>query len=43
MGQYCEPIIIGAENAQDIKTVYSHNFDSGLKLMEHSWIGKKLY
>ena len=34
MGQYYYPI-----NADKLEYLYSHNFDNGLKLMEHSYIG----
>ena len=38
MGQYYKPSIL-AENKKTIrKWVYSHDYGSGLKLMEHSWI-----
>ena len=34
MGQYYKPI-----NIDNKQWLYSHDFDNGLKLMEHSWIG----
>jgi hypothetical protein len=34
MGQYYKPISIDKK-----QFVYSHEYDNGLKLMEHSWIG----
>jgi len=34
MGQYYMPISIDKK-----QFVYSHEYDNGLKLMEHSWIG----
>jgi hypothetical protein len=34
MGQYWKPIMI-----ENMEWVYSHDYDNGLKLMEHSWIG----
>lgn len=37
MGQYYTPLVIGQES--EMYTLCSHKFDSGLKLMEHSWIG----
>lgn len=37
MGQYYMPIFI-TENG-DVSTLYAHEFDNGLKLMEHSYIG----
>jgi hypothetical protein len=36
MGQYYKPISIEKK-----QYVYSHDYDNGLKLMEHSWIGNK--
>jgi hypothetical protein len=36
MGQYYMPC-----NTEKLATVYSHDFDSGLKLMEHSWMKNK--
>ena len=36
MGQYYTPIIIRGNSKQSF---YSHNYDNGLKLMEHSYIG----
>jgi hypothetical protein len=40
MGQYYKPIILGSLNKNEVKTwMYSHDFNNGLKLMEHSWIG----
>lgn len=37
MGQYYKPILIHEDGAEI--SAYSHDFDNGLKLMEHSWIG----
>lgn len=37
MGQYYMPTLIDHEG--NIKTLYSHDYDNGLKLMEHSYIG----
>jgi hypothetical protein len=38
MGQYYNPCIL-TENKRQVKAwVYSHDFGSGLKLMEHSWL-----
>jgi hypothetical protein len=34
MGQYYKPTAVGTG-----QFVYSHSYDNGLKLMEHSWIG----
>jgi len=36
MGQYYKPV-----NIDKMQMLYSHNFGSGLKLMEHSYIGNK--
>ena len=43
MGQYYFPLMIGEDETgeQVLSRAYSHDFDSGLKLMEHSWIGNK--
>ena len=41
MGQYYKPVIL-AQNKKTVKKwVYSHEYDNGLKLMEHSWVGNK--
>jgi len=37
MGQYYKPIFLN-ENNKPISYAYSHDFGSGLKLMEHSWM-----
>lgn len=38
MGQYYRPTILG-QNKKTVKAwVYSHEYSSGLKLMEHSWV-----
>ena len=37
MGQYYVPVLIGED--ESIRTLYSHDYDNGLKLMEHSYIG----
>lgn len=37
MGQYYQPLLI--DNDGNRLTAYSHDFNNGLKLMEHSWIG----
>ena len=34
MGQYYKPV-----NTKTMKWLYSHSYDNGLKLIEHSWIG----
>lgn len=43
MGQYYKPIILGQKNEDGHETVkgwmYSHSYDNGLKLMEHSYQG----
>lgn len=36
MGQYYKPI-----NIKEKKWLYSHEYDNGLKLMEHSYLGNK--
>lgn len=37
MGQYYRPLLI-YENGEQ-RSAYTHDFQNGLKLMEHSWIG----
>lgn len=37
MGQYYMPLLIGSD--KKILRFYSHNYNNGLKLMEHSWVG----
>lgn len=37
MGQYYMPIIIGEDGV--VKSVYSRDYGSGMKLMEHSYLG----
>jgi hypothetical protein len=37
MGQYYKPVFL-SENNKPVNFVYSHDFGSGLKLMEHSWM-----
>lgn len=37
MGQYFKPIFLSEKNKPN-NYVYSHDFGSGLKLMEHSWM-----
>lgn len=37
MGQYYKPLLIADDGT--MQTAYSHDYDNGLKLMEHSWIG----
>jgi len=39
MGQYYVPVIISVDG--ESKRLNSHAFDSGLKLMEHSWVGNE--
>ena len=42
MGQYYKPCILQKKEDGTFETkewMYSHDYDSGLKLMEHSWIG----
>ena len=38
MGQYYKPIILKEDKQTPIGFAYSHDFGSGLKLMEHSWM-----
>ena len=37
MGQYYKAVILGKNKKTVLKWVYSWNYESGLKLMEHSW------
>ena len=37
MGQYYKPLLIAEDGTK--QTACSHDYDSGLKLMEHSWVG----
>lgn len=37
MGQYYMPTLIADDGT--VRTLYSHDYDNGLKLMEHSYIG----
>ena len=37
MGQYYKPVILKEDKKTPIGFAYSHDFGSGLKLMEHSW------
>ena len=37
MGQYYKPVLIS--KTRKIRFLYSHHYDNGLKLTEHSWIG----
>lgn len=39
MGQYYKPVILAKDKKSVVKFMYSHDYDSGLKLMEHSWQG----
>lgn len=39
MGQYFNPIVLNDKKTQPKSWLYSHDFGSGLKLTEHSWIG----
>lgn len=43
MGQYYKPIILKKKNGNNPEEIerwwLSHDFDNGIKLMEHSWIG----
>ena len=38
MGQYYKPVILANNKKTPIKWMYSHDYGSGLKLMEHSWM-----
>jgi len=40
MGQYYKPVMLN-ENREPLASIYSHDYDNGLKLMEHSYIGNK--
>ena len=40
MGQYYKPVFLNEKN-KPVSFVYSHDFASGLKIMEHSWVGNK--
>jgi hypothetical protein len=39
MGQYFQPCILAENKKKVINWMYSHNYDNGLKLMEHSYLG----
>lgn len=39
MGQYFQPVILADDKKKVINWMYSHAYDNGLKLMEHSYIG----
>lgn len=39
MGQYYNPCILSDDKTKVTHSACAHNFDNGLKLMEHSWIG----
>ena len=45
MGQYYKPIILAPKQdnqaEQILAWLYSHDYDCGLKLMEHSWLGNR--
>ena len=38
MGQYYKPVLLKEDKRTPIGFAYSHEFGSGLKLMEHSWM-----
>jgi hypothetical protein len=38
MGQYYKPVLLN-NNLDIVAWAYSHNYDNGLKLMEHSYVG----
>lgn len=39
MGQYYKPMTLAKNKTTILKWLYSHDYDNGLKLMEHSWLG----
>lgn len=39
MGQYYKPVVLAKNKRTVLQWMYSHDFNNGLKLMEHSWIG----
>jgi hypothetical protein len=39
MGQYYKPIILAENKKTVMKWMYSHKYNNGLKLMEHSYVG----
>ena len=40
MGQYFRPVIIGKKDSKKVvASLYAHEFNVGLKLMEHSYVG----
>jgi len=39
MGQYFKPCVLAKNKKTVVKWVYSHSYENGLKLMEHSYIG----
>jgi hypothetical protein len=39
MGQYYKPVVLDKTKKKPINWIYSHKYDNGLKLMEHSWLG----
>lgn len=39
MGQYYRPLMIFKDGTK--RSALAHNFDNGLKLMEHSWVGNR--
>lgn len=38
MGQYYNPVILDADKKTVLKWMYSHDYENGLKLMEHSYL-----
>lgn len=40
MGQYYVPLLVSENN--EVMALSAHNFENGMKLMEHSWIGNDL-
>ena len=41
MGQYYFPIFLSANGGKTLCSFYSHDYDNGLKLLEHSWMGNR--
>lgn len=39
MGQYYKPVVLDERKKKVVNWVLSHDYDNGLKLMEHSWLG----
>lgn len=39
MGQYFQPCLLAEDRKKVLNWMYSHHYDNGLKLMEHSYLG----